>query len=285
MYKKNTVDLNLQNQVQFNATFDYIVVTAAFLLRIVANSLSNFPLRDATNLNCWLATLVGVPAKEGTGKAGQQGVGLVDHSFAIGNFSLDLGCASCSSPNSDDMLLTIYNPDNVTRIESTIQETADSLLETEFIQNLLDQKVEESARKCPHRPEYNPNFGGLSEFLRSPFKALGFVESTSTGNRLIYFNVASTVITILLFVFGATSRWIVYIRNRRWIRSLSREGTMLLARQRAKCRQMQQIGEDTEDAKDADKRKEGDDDDRSNEGRLNRARIFFFVCYKNTSTF
>jgi hypothetical protein len=92
-------------------SFENVVMMASVLLKIAEQNFASFPLRDLSNIHCWLATVLSrSPQRSGR----LRGMDLVDHTFSIGNFTLDVNCTSCSSPRFDDFLLSLYDLRNTT---------------------------------------------------------------------------------------------------------------------------------------------------------------------------
>ena len=97
--------MNIRNHMNVSLSAENVVLMASVLLKVAENSLASFPLQDLTNLNCWMASILSQPAE---GSPILRGIGLTDHSFSIGNFSMDVSCVSCTSPDFDELLLSLY---------------------------------------------------------------------------------------------------------------------------------------------------------------------------------
>merc|ERR1712194_470085 len=184
-----------------------------------------FPLRDLTNIHCWLSSI------HRTSRL--RGIDLIDHHLSVQNFSLTFNCISCSSPRFDELLFSLYS--NTSEAINSIQEKTDDLLDASFIKLFLDHIVDDSSRLCPHRPEFNPN-ALEEEFLLSTAEASGLWEELV--NKPVYFTVINSGIVGLIFIFGILCRGIVNRRNRQWIESLIREDHLLLESQQEKEKQM-----------------------------------------------
>jgi hypothetical protein len=219
-------------------SFENVVMMASLLLKIAEQSFASFPLRDLSNIHCWLATVLSrSPQRSGR----LRGMDLVDHTFSIGNFTLDVNCTSCSSPRFDDFLLSLYDLRNTTEAIDSIQDKTENLLSTDFIQVALDYIVEDAVTKCPHRPEFDPD-AAEEEFVLSPEDSFGLLESVE---KPIYFNVANSVVAGFIFICGILYRWMVHRRNKQWMESLSREGHFHLRLQELKERQMETMLDET----------------------------------------
>ena len=57
----NAADVALRNELTLTLTIEDVVLFGSVLLKMAENALSTFPLRDISNYNCWLATLLPKP--------------------------------------------------------------------------------------------------------------------------------------------------------------------------------------------------------------------------------
>lgn len=221
-------------------SFENVVMMASLLLQIAEENFASFPLRDLSNIHCWLAAARPLPAQS---DSGSRGIDLVDQTFSIGNFTLDVNCTSCSSPRFDEFLLSLYGLSNDTEAIDSIQDKTDNLLDTDLIQVALDFLVEDSVTKCPHRPEYDLD-GAEDEFLLSPEES-GLFDSDESAQKPIFFNVANSVVAGTIFICGVLYKWVVHRRNKRWMESLSREGRFHLQLQEEKEKRMEKMLDET----------------------------------------
>ena len=229
----------LRNELNLSLSLEHVVLFGSLLLKMAENALSTFPLRDITNYNCWLATLLS-KSEDARADGEERGVDLIDYSYSIGNFSLNISCASCTSPDFDALLESLYIPENATELETLLAESIESLQGAEFVEVLLDQMVKDSAKQCPHRPEYDPEAEG-SSLLESPAEALGIFAMTEPSEPSKYFTIANALMACLLLIIGMTSAFCVRRRNRKWIKSLDPEGSILLSQQQLKELRMQEM--------------------------------------------
>lgn len=230
-----SVEMNIRNEMRVALSLENVVIVAELLLKISENDFVAFPIGDLNDIDCWLATVLSRPSTEGLAF---RGIGLEEHSFSIGNFSFGVSCIDCTSPDFDKLIMSLYNIENTTDLEKIISKQTGVLFDNDFFPVLLDRVVIDSARRCPHHPNYDPEAKPLS-FLSSPSDSLGFIDIASSGMEPAYFNLVNGIIALLLFLFGAIAHYVVNRRNRNWKNSLSREGAILLQRQEEKDRRMQ----------------------------------------------
>jgi hypothetical protein len=229
--------MQIRNEMSFAVSFENVVLVASILLKIGEKSFASFPLRDLSNMNCWLATVL----SRAEGKRSRlRGIDLVDHSFSVGNFSMGINCVSCSSPRFDELLVSLYDFSNTTESIESIEEKTDNLLDADFIQVLLDHVVEDSAKKCPHRPEFDPNII-KQDLLLTPEESLGLFKDIESIEKSIFLTVANSMIAGCIFIFGLLCRRMVDQRNKQWMESLSREGRFHLQIQQNKETEMVEI--------------------------------------------
>jgi hypothetical protein len=223
--------MQIRNELDININLDRVAVFASVLLKISVAAFVSFPIRDLPNVKCWLATIL---SEYGDAASSFRGVGLANHTISIDNATLDIECVSCTSPSFDDLLYELYSQDSEEASE-VLKETADRVINGDFLQVFLDQVVADSAKQCPHRIEYDPK-ATTAEFLKNPGKSLGFEEQLERDTKAVYFNVANSVIAGCLLIIGVVGKWITRRRNRKWVASLQGEGRYLLEWQQEKER-------------------------------------------------
>ncbi|CAJ1937638.1 unnamed protein product [Cylindrotheca closterium] len=233
--------VDVRNNLRLAVSFEDVVMMASMLLKIVEFNFASFPLRDLTDPHCWLATVF---SKSPSRSTRLRGLEMVDNAFSIGNFSLDINCTDCTSPNFDKLLLSLYDLGNATEAVDSIEDKTDNLLDADFLQVALDYLVDDAVTKCPHRPEYDPNAGN-EEFLLTPEDSFGLLDSQGGVKKSTVFNVANSVIAGGIFMCGLLYRWFVERRNRKWISSLSREGHYHLQMQMQKEKEMDAMLDET----------------------------------------
>jgi hypothetical protein len=227
--------MNIRNDLNVTINLKDFSVLARVLLKVAEPAFLNFPLRDLSNVNCWLATILSQDPESTTRL---RGISLLDHTISISNLTVDMRCLSCSSPKFDDLLASLYSIEDIEEATSIVREKSNDLYDGEFLQVLLDQVVVDAAKQCPHRVEYDPNATG-AEYLKAPGKSLRFTENARDAGS-IYFNIANSVFAVCLLVVGVLGRRLVHRRNCKWIDSLSADGAYLLSKQQAREREREQ---------------------------------------------
>merc|ERR1712157_189478 len=137
---------------------------------------------------------------------------------------------SCSSPRFDELLSTLYS--NTSEAIDSIQQKTDDLLNSGVIGVFLDYIVEDSSSFCPHRPEFDPN-KSEEQFVLSTAEASDNLWE-EPANKPVYFTAVNAGIVGLILLFGVTCRGLINWRNRRWVKSLTREDHQALESQQEK---------------------------------------------------
>ena len=226
--------MQIRNEMRGSLEVDRASILASVLLKVSESGFMSFPLRDLTNINCWLSTIFASEGEQTRTKS--SGISLLDHSITIANLTLDVGCVSCTSPRFDELLQSLYSPSDIEGTNNIIDAKTGQVYDGQFLEALLGRIVSDAAKQCPHREEYDPD-ATYAEFLRDPSESLGFAEKTERDSKSVYFNIANTVIVVGLFALGVSWRRIVHKRSIAWVDSLSSEGAYLLSKQQAKERE------------------------------------------------
>ena len=227
--------MSIRNELRITLTLEDVRIMADVLLKISESSFSRFPIGDLNNINCWLATVLSQPSEDGPAF---RGIGLEQHDLSIGNFSLEVDCTDCTSPDFDKLILSMYNFNNATELEDAIRHQAEGIFDSDFFPAFLDHVVTGSARRCPHNVHYDPDsepFGLLSPSGDS----LGLLSLVSTTDTPSYFRAVNVSIAVILFAIGFLVWLAVKRRNRKWVDSLSPQGMALFTLQQEKDRRMQ----------------------------------------------
>ena len=225
--------MNIVNEVELSLNLDTILIMAGVMLKVSEAAFMSSPLRDLSNVNCWLSTILAAPANA---DSRLRGIALMNHSISIDNATFDLNCVSCTSPKFAELIQSLYSTNDVDKI----QQTTNQVLDGNFMQVLLDQIVAYSASKCPHSGAYDPNITA-AEFLKTPAKSLGFDAQVSRDSKSVYFTVANSIIAAFLFILGVSGKWLLRRRNKKWVESLSGEGKVLLSMQQQKEQEKREV--------------------------------------------
>mmetsp|Transcript_24398 Transcript_24398/g.36198 ORF Transcript_24398/g.36198 Transcript_24398/m.36198 type:complete len:2877 (+) Transcript_24398:149-8779(+) len=218
----------LSNEVDISVDLSSATIVLEMLLKISEQSLIDFPLKDITNLNCWLAT---IPAP----KLDRRGVRLADSTTSaelkdlfttLSEMNLNIKCISCSSPKIAELatlLSTEAAVEDFYRVGTNLLDYAIALLGGEFLQLQIDRTLDNALRNCPHRKEYVKDA-----------KPIQYEDFASPENEddivlfLITLAITAGCLICAILVLMAFVKCIVVKRNRNWVQTLSPEKVMYL---------------------------------------------------------
>jgi hypothetical protein len=220
-------EMNIWNEVNVSLTVADVSLQIAFLAQILENSFSSFPFEDFSDWRCWLSTIL-LPSINGP----FDGMRVVGQNYSMGNFSMSIACTSCTGPDFDDLLMSLYAPSDVS---AAIQEQAGSLMEAGFLQGALESLIFDSKKRCPHHPSFDPEYvamtGEDSALIAQPMLMFSSAEDSK---KPMYFNIANGIIAACLCIIGIVGKIRVARRNKEWMASLSHSGQYFLYQQREK---------------------------------------------------
>jgi len=209
-----------------------LVLTA--LLKISEFRFAAFPLGDLFNLDCWMATLPS-PALDAYGVR-KDGVApsaaLEELLVSMQKLALNITCNECTSPGLRDLAELWTTPAATAEITSTANDVLEFLggvLGGGLVQNQIDRRLNDAARRCPHSPEYQKDF---TSFTYENFEVEGDNGDVSLA-ILVMVVCASLVAMLGVLVF--IIRFITWRRHRRWLKTLPSSQLILLKDRQERC--------------------------------------------------
>lgn len=157
-------EIQVKNELELGLSLSTADVLLKLLAAIKETSLMNFPLRDLTNINCWLATIVTPILDQYGSRIGEKTMALETVTMAVAEAQLDINCISCTSPvllEMSSFFSSDKGVDDTTQVANMILEYGSRLLMGDYVQNILDKLINEATLKCPHSNSYNPNINGI----------------------------------------------------------------------------------------------------------------------------
>jgi hypothetical protein len=220
-------DLKVNNTVELGLSLSSTSLLLELLAKIKEKSLLGFALRDLTNINCWLSTVV-TPVLDQYGiRVGDKTLALENIILAVTEAQLDMHCISCTSPLLLEMSSYFESAEGIadtTKVANRLLEYGASLLGGDFFQNMIDKFLNEAALKCPHSPIFDQNFNAL-EYENIQVRA---TAESSYGFLLAIL----LVILAMIVVSAGITLMVKYInrrRHNRWVKELSRNQVLQLA--------------------------------------------------------
>jgi hypothetical protein len=225
-------NMNIRNEINLSFLAKDVTVQASILLKLLENSISSFPLEDLLDINCWAASILPTHNE----KAVAEGLQILDQAYSTGSFEMEISCKSCTSPDFDEFLLSLYEPHDV---KAAIREQSNSFVDSKFVQRLLKEFLVQSKKRCPHRHEFDPDYQALNiaDFSISSDTGFGLLPQEEE-KKSIYFSIANFVLASCFIVVGVLAKIMIARRNKKWVRSLTNEGQFLLNCQREKERKI-----------------------------------------------
>jgi hypothetical protein len=217
-------EMDIRNEVNVSFLVEDVSLHLAFLLQVLENSISSFPFQDFSNIHCWLSAIV----LQSDGRA-FDGIKIMSQRYSTGNFTMNIVCNSCTSPDFDNLLMSLYAPSDVS---DAMQEQTSSLLDAGFVQSILENFVYDSRKRCPHHSQFDPAYVAETDEESALLPSIGFtLGEFDESEKPTYFNVASTIFASLLCIVGIAGKIAVAHRNKKWMRSLTDQGSFFLSRQ------------------------------------------------------
>jgi hypothetical protein len=202
------------------------------LLKVVKARLFAFPIRDITNLNCWLATIP-APALDPSGvRLTNEDVtaGLADFSGSFGDVNLNISCVQCAGPRMTDLTDLLLTTEAQDSFKTTMNDMMDGFLGrmlSDVVQFYVDRMLNEATLLCPHHPNYNPD--AVIEY-----KQLQTSSQTSDTTFMILFGIVILAMIVLTAVVMVIVRVVVRRRHHRFLSKIPHEQKVRLMHAQAR---------------------------------------------------
>jgi hypothetical protein len=208
----------IENDIDISIDMEAMNIALTALLKVADERLFAFPIRDITNLDCWLATIP-APELDVTGvRLENQEVtaALAGFTGSIQDLNLNVTCNECSSPGMEDMsdlLMTLQAQRSVkTSMTNMMNDILGPVL-VDLAQFQIDRMLSEAPTKCPHRLEYNPDAVIEYQELRA-------VDTDSDLTYLMLWGIVALVLIVATGVVMFIVRAAVQRRHQRWVSSI-----------------------------------------------------------------
>lgn len=223
--------MNLMNEVRASIDLSDLSTFMRVLLQIPEAAFLSIPVRDITNVYCWLATLL--PLSSDIHSSNNTGIHFLNHSFSYENVDLNVSCVSCTSPKFVDLISHFYSLDSDETFESIQERASLAFLDAEVIWSLLSSVGKDASSLCPHSSNYQPSAATSPEGLWSDFtsKEWEVPDFTDRDQQSSLFNIASSIFTGAMLLLFVAVKLIIHWRNKQWKNTLSDEGAALLKEQ------------------------------------------------------
>jgi hypothetical protein len=226
MGKGDEVEVN--NELELGISMSNVDMILELLAEIQEEPFLQFPVKDITNMNCWLATVVRPILNNYGVREGEADSGIVLRkvSVAVAEAGLDMKCIECTSPlllDMQDVLSSQKGIEDTTLVANNIFEYLSKVTGGDWVQTIIDKAVYEAGMKCPHSPTYDKDFVGLQ------FDEL--VVPQTSEDSISFLIAIIAVVGILIVVVSllvVSTRWVSKRRHQRWLKMLSRPQLLVL---------------------------------------------------------
>jgi hypothetical protein len=144
---------------------------------------------------------------------------------SVAMIALNISCVQCSGPRLMELTELLSSNEGsaaVTDVANGIFDLIPKLVEGNFLQLAIDRALNDAKMRCPHSPDYDPNF---SETKYDAFDVQGNDKAAPFFVALV---IVGLVLTAIVLCAVLTTKFIVRRRHRKWISSLpSGELTLL----------------------------------------------------------
>jgi hypothetical protein len=216
-------DVRISNRFILEIDLQSSRAVITLLVRMLREAVAEFPLGDILVLDCLLSTVeppdlnqYGV-REDGSGPT----LSIQELALSLGQIALTLNCLDCG-PRFQELSSLLEDPANRVDSSQTARRAvrvAQNFVSGDWVQTLLDRRLVDSPRRCPHRPEHEPNATG-TKYESLPAKDENSADSASF---LIGLLVLAGITIVLAAAISVTIRCVVFRRNRKWLDSLPDE--------------------------------------------------------------
>jgi len=226
----NVKGVEISNKIEMSFDMHTANVLATLMLKIAKSKLLGFPLVDAFDLNCWIATIPAPTLNEQGVRVGDDELNatIADFAASVGNLNLNVTCVECSSPDilmlSELLMSSGEAQNNVTSLVNQFLSFAGDLVKGDLMQVQIDRLLNDASKRCRHSPNYDPNFpiSGISSDINqySDFEAVQIKDSTT---YLMLVGVVSLALILVVVSLIYSIRFFTRRRHIRWLATLPME--------------------------------------------------------------
>jgi hypothetical protein len=155
----------MTNEMDISVELVGAEVWASLMANVDAATLFNFPLRDITNLQCWLYTLVTPDSIYATDE--ETGFSIVSALLSTTFMNFNITCTACTSSSLSilpEVLQSLEDFGISDVLEMQLVELIMGIMRSDYIQNFINVILIDSALRCPHSPKF---IGPSASFLES----------------------------------------------------------------------------------------------------------------------
>lgn len=214
----------MRNDVKLSMDLHAATVVLTTMMKVLEEEFAMFPLEDILNQDCWLAKIPSPTLDEfGFRNAGvERSAGIFELAVSVSKMNLDIKCISCTSPDLDNF--STAGSQDLDEVMNRVLDYVTSTLGGRFLQLQIDRALNNAVKRCPHSPDYDPNFvmPRYSTYESTHEPSMTFLLMILIITSLL---IASIVVIVL------SVRCFVRTRHNRLLRSLPDKELYLLQRE------------------------------------------------------
>lgn len=226
-------DSEIKNDFDISLDFDTATLVLTTLLKIAESRFLQFPLADVANYHCWLSMLPAPPLDASGLRLNSAGPSfeLVELAMSVARLNMNVSCNDCSGPDMSELAELLSTPeasDEATNVTNMILNYVTALVREEFTQVKMDRLLNDASKKCPHSPEYNPNY------VTPEYSALSVPDADDSLAFFVALLIGFGCLFVVIAAIVLTTKCLVWRRHRKWLRSLSAPQVYILSENQRK---------------------------------------------------
>lgn len=229
-------DGKIANDMDMSMSMETMNMILTALLKVTEEKMWTFPIRDVTNVNCWLAAIP-APALDARGvRLLNQEVtaGIADFSGSFGDANLNVSCLDCGSPRMKEFTDLLQTSE----AQESFKTTMDNMIEyfmgpflADLVQLQADRMLNKAVFLCPHSPDFNPDAITDYDTLRS--------SQTTNLTYLMLFGIVVLSLIVITAIVVSMVKFIVGTRHRRFVSGISKDHRTRLVQAQARDNAME----------------------------------------------
>jgi hypothetical protein len=227
------LDSNIENDLEIRLDMKALHILLTVLATVSEKAFVGFPISDIANLQCWLATIP-APVLDSRGLLVNESdvtLSVSDFLATVAEIGLIVSCVDCSGPRMDELgelLSGVDGSNSFTNVANDVFDLIKKLIEGNFLRLSVDRMLNDAKKRCPHSPDYDPNFSG------SKYEAFDIANSENSTSFFLGLIVVCATLTGIVLAIVLTTKFIVRRRHQNWIKSLPQRQLNLLWKEQRK---------------------------------------------------
>lgn len=159
----------MTNEIHMSVETTESEVWTYLIANVDAAKLFNFPLRDVTNLQCWLYTLLTPDSIHDTDE--ETGFAIVNTLLLATSMKFNVTCASCTSSSLSILPEIVQSFEKLGVLDVLgirFVKLALEILRSDYIQEFINKSLIDSTIQCPHSPQFVGPSASFSENAPAP---------------------------------------------------------------------------------------------------------------------